>query len=343
MPLRQFGVTGGGDPIWLAELAAGDISVEVISYGATIHRVLAPDRDGNVADVVLGKDTAEGYMAPGAPSGAIIGRVANRIKNHAFRLNGRRYILETNEKRNTLHSGSGNYANRNFAVIDASGRHVRLAVRDRGEAGFPGEVAVEVCYTLDGDGTLSIEYSAIPTDDTPINLTNHVYFNLAGQDSGPVYGHTLTIGADFYTPADSANIPTGEILRIKDTPLNFSKPRKLGSAMIELANSGDKRNGFDHNFVLNGEGFRKVAEAADEESGRALEVFTDLPGVQLYTANFLRDGTAGKDGAKYGQHSGFCLETQFFPDTIHKPHFPGGIAYEGEIFSTATAYRFSAL
>jgi len=340
LALTKFGEMPGGDPVWLASISAGGVEAEIISFGATVHTLTAPDRSGITADVVLGKDGMEGYLAPGAPAASVIGRVANRIKNHSFTLYGKKFTLGANERTNTIHGGAGNYARKNFAVVEATDDMVRLALRDTGEGGFPGEVSVEVCYTLEDDGTLYIEYSAVPTHDTPINLTNHVYFNLAGQDSGPVYGQSLMLKADFYTPADALNIPTGEIIKTKKTPFDFSKPRMLGEAMEELARSGDKRHGFDHNFVLNGEGWRKVAEAWDEPSGRAMEVYTDLPGVQLYTANFLREGAAGKDGAEYGPHSGFCLETQFFPDAIHKPHFPGGLAYAYEVFSTATAYRF---
>ena len=345
MSLKQFGVlpagnARAGDAVWLAELKAGDVTVEIISYGATIHRVYAPDRNGNIADVILGRDDLAGYTSPGAAAGSVIGRVANRIKNHSFTINGKRYILDANERKNTLHGGSGNYAHKNFAVVEATDTLVRLATRDCGEGGFPGEISVEVCYTLSDDGMLMIEYSAVPTLDTPINLTNHVYFNLEGQGSGTVYGHTLSIDAGYYTPSDSKNIPTGEIFSVRRTPFDFLKPRNLGEAMIELERSGNIFNGYDINFVLNGEGWRKIAEARDEGSGRALDVFTDLPGVQLYTANNLRDGAVGKDGAKYLPHAGFCLETQFFPDTIHKPHFPGGLAYANELFATATAYRF---
>ena len=339
MALVNFGKTPNGDPVWMAELNGGGVTVEVISFGATVHRILAPDRSGKKADVVLGRDDMDGYASRGAPSAAVIGRVANRIKN-GFSLNGKKYVLDANDQNITLHGGRGNYARRNFAVVEATDSLVRLATRDHGEAGFPGEVSVEVCYTLSDDGTLLLNYTAIPTMDTPINLTNHIYFNLAGQDSGPVYGQTLKINADFITQSDAQNIPTGEVLKVKKTPFDFTKPRNLGDAIKEVIASGNIHNGFDINYVLNGEGWRKIAEAYDEASGRALEAYTDLPGVQLYTANFIREGTKGKGGATYQCHAGFCLETQFFPDTIHKPHFPGGIAYAGEAFSTATAYKF---
>ena len=340
MAIKQFGSTPGGDPVWIMQLEAGDVRAEVITYGATIHKILAPDRNGKIADVILGKDDMAGYAGEPAPAAAVIGRVANRIKNHSFSLNGKRYILDANEGKNTLHGGCGNYAYKNFAVVEATDGLVRLAARDGGEAGFPGEVAVEVCYSLYEDGTLLIEYSAIPTYDTPINLTNHVYFNLAGQESGTIDSHALSVDAGFYTPADARDIPTGEILKTSKTPFDFTKPQILGDAMAGLARAGDRHGGYDHNFVLNGIGWRKVAEAKDGASGRAMEVYTDLPGMQLYTANMLKAGTRGKGGVVYGPHSGFCLETQFFPDTVHKPHFPGGLAPANELFTTATAYRF---
>ena len=346
MALKLFGVLPagapqGGEQVWLAELKTEKVKVEILSYGAIIHRVLAPDRKGRQADVVLGTDSLGGYMDPGAPAGSVIGRVANRIKNHSFSINGKRYALDANENRNTLHSGSGNYAHRNYAVIDATDTSVRLAMRDRGEGGFPGEVTVEVCYTLSGDGTLLLEYSAVPTMDTPFNPTNHVYFNLAGHGSGKLNSQSLSIDAALYTPTDSLNIPTGEVRKVKKTPLDFTKPRNLSEAIYELEMFDDRWDGFDYNFVIDSDGWRKVAEASDTVSGRALEVFTDLPGIQLYTANHVAKGFAGKDGALYQPNAAFCLETQFFPDSIHKPHFPGGIAFANELFTTATAYRFS--
>ena len=342
MTLKKFGATPDGEAVWLAELKDGGISVEVISYGATVHKLLAPDRDGKYEDVILGKDNIKGYLDAGTPAASVIGRVANRISKHSFSLNGKRYNLVANEKKNTLHSASGNYARKNFSVIDATDKLVRMALRDCGEGGFPGEATIEVCYSLPGDGTLLMEYAVIPTMDTPVNLTNHIYFNLAGQGSGAVYGHTLSINADYFTPSDSRNIPTGEIFSVKKTPYDLRKPRNLGEALDELEKSGGIHNGFDINYVLKGDGWRKIAEAAEEGSGRVMEVFTDLPGVQLYAGNHIREGIAGKDGAKYRAHSGFCLETQFFPDSIHNPHFPGGIAFANELFTTATSYRFSA-
>ena len=340
MPLKQFGTTPGGDTVWLAELHAGSLAVDVITYGATIHRILAPGLDGTIADVILGKDDMQGYASFAAPAASVIGRVANRISEGSFSLNGKTYILETGEQKFMLHSGPGNYARKNYSVIEATDRLVRLAARDHGEAGFPGEIAVEVCYSLCDDGTLHINYTAIPTADTPINLTNHIYFNLAGQDSGTIYNQSLMIEADHYTPTSSLNIPTGEIFKTHGTPFDFTASRNLGTAIEGLKQIGDPHNGFDLNYVLNGCGWRKIAEAYDEGSGRALEAFTDLPGVQLYTANFIKEGTEGKGGAAYKAHVGFCLETQYFPDSIHQPHFPGGIAFTNKVYSTSTAYRF---
>ncbi|MDR1059888.1 MAG: galactose mutarotase, partial [Clostridiales bacterium] len=311
MGAKLFGQMPDGAQIWKCELRnAGGLSVELLTLGATIHRILAPDREGRTADVVLGKDGVEGYLSKGALAAATIGRVANRIQGHSFSLGGEAFELDANENGSTLHGGSGNYAGRVFSLVEATDSRARMVARDFGEGGFPGEVAVEVAFSLGDDGSLRIEYTAIPTRDTPINLTNHAYFNLAGHGSGPIDAHELQIEADFYTPSDAEDIPTGEIAKVAGTPFDFTSPRVLGPAMRELAASGDAHGGFDHNFALRGSGWRKIAVATEPASGRAMEVYTDLPGVQFYTANHAAPGAVGKDGAAYGRHSGFCLETQ---------------------------------
>jgi aldose 1-epimerase len=316
------------------------VSVEVLTLGATIHRILVPDRDGQPADVILGKEDAAGYLSAGAPAAATIGRFANRIRGHSFSLGGGTFVLDANENDNTLHGGSGNYALKAFALLDVTESSARMAVRDIGGGGFPGEVSAEVAFTLGDDNALYIEYSAVPTCDTPINLTNHAYFNLAGHGSGLIGAQELQIAADFYTPADGEDIPTGEITAVTATPFDFTSPRKLGAAMKELADYGDTHGGFDHNFVLKGGGMRKVAMVIDHASGRAMEVSTDLPGMQLYTGNLIPPNTAGKDRAVYGKHSGFCLETQYFPDSVHRSHFPSCVTRANELYRSVTAYRF---
>jgi aldose 1-epimerase len=343
MGMTLFGEMPGGGQVWKCELKNGSgVSAEILSLGATIHSLSVPGRDGRSADVILGKDDVAGYLSPGAAAAATIGRVANRIAGHSFDLGGKTYVLDANERDKTLHGGSGNYALRNFSVVEATGTLVRLAARDLGEAGFPGEAAIEVAFTLKPDNTLLIQYCAVPTQDTPINFTNHAYFNLAGHDSGEVDGQELQIDADFFTPADEEDIPTGEIAKVAGTPFDLTSPRNLGDAMRELQAFGDGHGGYDHNYVLRGAGFRKVAEAADPASGRVMEVYTDLPGLQLYTANMIAPGLIGKAGATYGKHGGFCLETQYFPDTMHRPHFPSCIVAADAVYRTETAYRFVA-
>ncbi|MDR2104100.1 MAG: galactose mutarotase [Treponema sp.] len=340
MGVELFGTLPNGENVWRCTLKnKGGMSAQIITLGAIIQSIRTADREGNFENVVLGRSDLAGYLAPRSPSAAVIGRVANRIKGHTFQIGGKVYDLAANEGNNTLHGGPGNYGRRNFALVEADDTLVRLALRDHGEAGFPGEVDVEVCYRLNDEGLL-IQYRVIPTEDTPLNLTNHVYFNLAGHGSGPINEQELQLEADFYTPADDENIPTGEILRTKGTPFDFSSPRKFGPAIAELAASGDKKGGFDHNFVLNGRGMRKVAWARDGQSGRVMEVFTDLPGMQLFTANHMQEGTPGNDGASYTRHGAFCLETQFFPNTVHVPHFPCCIVPANTVFSSATAYYF---
>ena len=337
-----FGALPDGSHVWRASLAnESGVSADILTLGATIHSIKAPDRLGRVSDVILGKKDVDGYLDSRACSAAVIGRVANRIKGHRFPRHGKVIMLDANERKNTLHGGSGNYARRNFALVEADSSHAVLALRDHGEGGFPGEVDIQVTYSLNDDNELMVEYLALPTEDTPINITNHAYFNLAGHSAGRIDRHELYINANFYTPADREDIPTGEILRVKDTPFDFTRARPLGEAMDELAEYGDKHGGYDHNFVLNGSGWRVAAAAHDPKSGRYLEVFTDLPGLQLYTANFIEEGTPGKGKAIYGKHSGFCLETQYFPDSVHQPHFPDCVVWAGEIFETATAFRFS--
>jgi aldose 1-epimerase len=340
MGIELFGKMPNGDSVWRCKLKnARGMSAEIITLGANIQTLYAPDRGGKAENVILGRSDLAGYLSPGCPSAAVIGRVANRIRGHSFRLNGRDYELPANDHNNTLHGASGNYGRRNFALIEADDTLVRLALRDHGEAGFPGEADVEVTYRLEDDGLL-IQYQVIPTEDTPVNVTNHVYFNLAGHTRNGIGEQELQLEADFYTRTDDENVPVGEILRTAGTPFDFSRFRKFGPALAELLASGDDKGGYDHNFVLNGTGMRKVAVARDGQSGRIMETFTDMPGLQLYTANNIPDGAAGYDGVTYKKHDAFCLETQFFPDTVHYPHFPCCIVRAGTVFTSSTAYRF---
>ncbi len=334
--MERFGTLSNGETVWICTIGnKKGMKAKIISYGGIMHSVLLNDG----TDVILGKETLDDYLTDPSNSAAVIGRVANRIGNAKFELNGKTYTLVANDRGNCLHGGGGAYAMRNFTVADISANSVRLAVFDNGEGGFPGEVDITVRYTVTEENELQIEYHAVASEDTPINLTNHVYFNLAGQGSGLIDNQELKICADFYTPADQNVLPTGEIAKVAGTPLDFRDFRGLGKAMKDLEDSGCVLGGFDHNYVLDGFGYRLVAVARDPASGRYMETYTDLPGVQLYTANHF-SGKAGKEGAVYHKHSGFCLETQFYPDSINRSQFPSALLKKDTVFYTKTAYRF---
>jgi aldose 1-epimerase len=289
---------------------------------------------------LLGAPDVRTYLKKGAPSASVIGRVANRISKSKFSLDGKNYTLDTNENENTLHSGSGNYALKNFTLLYANESSAQFVLKDFGEGGFPGEVNMSVTYTIKENNILEIHYQAISSCDTPINLTNHAYFNLNGHASGPVYKQKLQIMADFYTITNKQDIPSGEICKVEKTPFDLRKSHTLGLALADLATFGDWHNGFDHNFVFHEKGIKKAAIFYDPESGRKMEVFTDLPGMQLYCGNFIPKGFKGKDGASYGPHSGICLETQYFPDSVNIAHFPNCITKANTVFSTKTSFHF---
>lgn len=335
-----FGTMPNGDKVWRITIGnSNGMKAKIITYGGIIQSILLEKDDGQYVDVILGKDTLDVYLADGSSSAAIIGRFANRIGNASFELNGKTYELYANDRGNCLHGGTGGYGPRDFILAGVSDNSVKLALFDNGEGGFPGEVNLTVRYTVTDDNALVIDYTAVSSEDTPINLTNHVYFNLAGQESGSIYDQEISIDADFYTPCDDTVLPTGEVAYVGGTPLDLREFKTFGEAIKDLEDSGCILGGFDHNFVLNKKGYRRISVARDPKSKRYMETYTDLPGVQLYTANGLNN-RPGKDGATYTKHGGFCLETQFFPDSINKGHFPGGILKKGEIFSSRTAYKF---
>ncbi|MCL1830423.1 MAG: galactose mutarotase [Oscillospiraceae bacterium] len=338
--IEHFGNMPNGDAVYRVAIEnSKGMQVRIITYGGIMQSILLKDDKGEVVDVILGKETLDVYLNDGSSSAAVIGRVANRIGNAVFELNGKTYPLFANDRGNCLHGGKGMYGPRNFILAGLTENSVKLALFDNGEGGFPGEVNLTVTYTVTEDNAVDIFYTAVSTEDTPINLTNHVYFNLEGQGSGPIYDQEIMIDADFYTPCDDTVLPTGEIASVAGTPIDLREFKTFGTAIKDLEESGCILGGFDHNIVLNGTGYRKVSVARDPKSKRYMETYTDLPGVQLFTANSLGD-RPGKDGAVYTKHGGFCLETQFFPDTINKAHFPGGILKKGEVFTTRTTYAF---
>lgn len=337
-----FGAMPDGEPVYLCRLDnRRGTRAEILSLGGIIRGIWTRDRNGKTADVVLGQDSLQDYLENPSCSAAVIGRVANRISGGRFSLSGREYQLEKNDRGNCLHSGSGNYAACNFQVEEAGEDWVLLSLRDAGRGGFPGELLVTVRYQLTEDHILRLTYRAKAGESTPVNLTNHCYFNLGGHDHPQTGDHMVAIQADYYTAADQACIPTGEILRVAGTPLDLREPRALGGALAELSGSSWDYGGFDHNYVINGRGFRLAARAWDPQSGRRLEVHTDAPGLQFYTANHLDGVLKNKEGASYPRHCAYCFETQNYPDAVNVGHFPDPVVKRGESMVTLTEFRFS--
>ena len=340
----SFGKLPSGKPVYLFTLKnANGFIAKVTNYGAIITELHVPDRKGRLGDVVLGFDNLKQYLE-GNPAyfGCTTGRVANRTAKGRFTLEGKAYKLAVNNGPNALHGGIKGFDKVLWKATPLKGATVRFDYTSAdGEEGFPGKLAVTVVMKLTDANELVIDYTAATTKATPLNLTNHTYFNLAGQ--GDIKNHKLTIGADFYTPVDATQIPTGEICSVKDTPLDFTKPVAIGKRFAAL---GGKPIGYDHNFVLRGDSTNSglpafCARAVDPKSGRVMEVFTTEPGVQLYTGNWLDGSLTGKGGIVYEQHAGFCLETQHFPNSINTPYFPDTILRPRQTYGQVTIHRFS--
>jgi len=341
----MFGKLENGTPVEMFTLTNAHGAVaKVITYGATLTELWVPDRSGKTGDVVLGFDELKGYTGPNDPwFGATVGRVANRIAKGKFTLDGKEYSLEINDPPNNLHSGKSDLSHvvwKGEALKEPHGAAARFTYNSPdGDEGYPGNVSVSVTYTLTDDNQLRLNYRATTDKNTPINMTNHSYFNLSGGKD--ILGHVMYLNADRYTPVDSTLIPTGEIAPVKGTPLDFTKPTPIGAHIAEVAG---KPGGYDHNFVLNGEmgKLRIAARVSDPESGRQMEVWTVEPGIQFYSGNFLDGTITGKRAAVYGQHAAFCLETQHFPDSVNRPNFPSTILHPGSVYHTETIFKFSA-
>lgn len=337
-----FGRTKKGEEahLYLLENKNG-VKAYLTDYGAALVRILVPDKNNELRDVVLGYDDTAGYEQGDVFFGATVGRNANRVGGAHVEIAGKVYKLEKNDNDNNLHSGTHYYNKRLWDVVEQADDHVAFVLHSPdGDQGYPGAFDMHVTYTLDDSNELTIHYVAVPDQDTVINMTNHSYFNLNGHASGTVLGHKVTVNADSFTPADAYSIPTGEIRSVEGTPMDFRSGRVLGDDIDTDYEPLRFGSGYDHNWVLKNEGrFDKVAEVASEESGIVMEVYTDLPGVQIYTANFV-DGEPGKDGASYIKRSAVCLETQYFPDAVHHENFPQPLCRKGEKYDTRTAYRF---
>ena len=337
----EFGSTAKGEKASLYTLRnKGGIEIGVTDYGAALVKVLIPDKDGKVQDVVLGYDSAKAYEEGGVHFGATVGRVANRIGGACFELNGKIYALTANDNGNSLHGGCDYYNKRMWRAEEVTGQKVIFYLESPdGDQGYPGAVRISVTYELTDDNEIKLHYHAVSDADTLINLTNHSYFNLSGHASGPVLGQEVFIAADVFTRADAESVPTGEIVPVEGTPMDFRKYKAIGEAIGADYEALILGQGYDHNWVLKGSGLRLVAGMRSDKTGIVMEVLTDLPGMQFYTGNFLVS-EQGKKGAVYSRRHGACFETQYFPDAVHKEHFDGPVIKAGASYDTVTIYRF---
>ena len=338
---KVFFGTVGNDSIYQFKLQnAKGTEVFIMNYGGTITNLLVADKNGQKGDIVLGFDSLSGFLQKGNPYfGALIGRYGNRIANGKFTLDGKTYALATNNNGNHLHGGIKGFDKVVWNVDAASDSALHLSYNSKdGEEGYPGNLQVKVVYSLDNDNALKIDYTASIDKACPINLTNHTYFNLSAGKDSTILDHELMIDADRYTAVNDKLIPTGQLPSVKNTPMDFTKAKRIGNDIDKV------KGGFDHNWVLNkkDESLSLIATLYHPASGRFMEVYTTQPGVQFYTGNFL-DGTltGGKNGAKYVQHSGLCLETQHFPDSPNQPSFPSTVLKPGETYHQVTVYKFS--
>ncbi len=339
--VSSFGVTSKGVETSLYTLKNQNGMVAAVSdFGATLVQIQVPDKDGKVQDVVLGYDDVKGYEAGTLYFGATVGRVANRIGKASFELNGKTYQLTQNDNQNSLHGGRDYYNYRMWETEEVDDNHVTFLLHSEdGDQGYPGNVDIRVTYTLTEENEVKIHYVAVPEEDTLLNLTNHSYFNLSGNGSGTVLDQEVMICADAYTRADAESIPTGEIVPVEGTPMDFRQMKPIGKEIEADYEALHLGGGYDHNWVLNGIGTRKVAAMHSEATGITMEVYTDLPGMQLYTGNFIVRET-GKNGAIYEKRHAACFETQYFPDAVHKDHFQGPVVRAGETYDTTTTYKF---
>jgi aldose 1-epimerase len=343
-----FGHTNAGTAVDLYTLRNRQgMEVRIATYGGTVTELTAPDRKGHYADVVLGYDALPGYFKGTAYFGAMIGRYGNRIARGQFTLNGTKYTLATNNAPNSLHGGLIGFDkvvwNVDKASVGTQGPQLALSYLSHdGEEGYPGNLKVEAVYTLTEDNTLRLEYTAVTDKDTPVNLTQHTYFNLRGK--GDILGHVLQLPADRFTPVDTTLIPIGELRSVAGTPFDFRQPTAIGARIGVAAEQLKFGKGYDHNWVLNkaAGALTVVATVYEPDTGRVLEVSSTEPGVQFYSGNFLDGTSAGKGGWAYAQHDGLALEPQHFPDSPNEPTFPATILKPGQTYHNTIIYRFSA-
>lgn len=342
MEKTLFGTLPNGTPVHEYTLRAGALSCSIITYGGALRTLCVPDKNGAPVDVVLGFDTLQDYQKQDKYIGALVGRYANRIGNARFTLNGQEYRLAVNNGPNHLHGGLVGFNSQVWQAEPAAENKLTLRlISPDGQENYPGTLLAEVDYTLTAEG-LTIDYKAKSSADTVCNLTNHTYFNLAGQASGPMTGQQIQLFADRYTPTDAGSIPTGEIAEVAGTPMDLRSLTPIGAHIDDDFIQLKQARGYDHNWVINGEAgtLRPAARALCPETGIELQVLTTQPGVQFYAGNYLGGCPAGKGGAPYADRWGFALETQNYPDAPNKPGFPSAVLRAGETYSQTTVFQF---
>ena len=347
----DFGKTPDGTPVAIYTLTnKNGVEARITTYGGRVVSLKVPDRKGALGDVVLGFDSVEGYVTNGGPFfGALVGRYANRIGGARFTLGGVEYKVDKNDGANSLHGGARGFDKAVWTAKELADGGVELTyLSEDGEQGYPGNLTATVVYHLTDTNELKIDFGATTDKATVVNLTNHSYFNLSytnetGAGGGDILGHLMMLNADRFTPVDSGLIPTGELRAVKGTPFDFRMATAIGARIEQNDEQLKLGHGYDHNWVLNrrGGGLKVAARVEEPSTGRVLEVLTTEPGIQFYTGNFLDGKIVGKGGRSYGLRSGFCLETQHFPDSPNKPKFPSTVLKPGGRFESTTVFRFS--
>jgi len=346
---ESFGSTPEGKKADLFTLTnPNGLVAKITNYGCIVTELHVPDRDGKFADIVLGFDNLDDYIKDTPYFGAVVGRYGNRIAKGKFTLNGKEYSLAVNNGQNHLHGGLKGF---DKVIWDAQAMNTKdgpalklTYLSPDGEEGYPGNLSCTVIYTLTNKNELKISYEAETDKPTPINLTHHSYFNLAGHDAGDILAHEIMIDADRTTPVDEGLIPTGQIAPVKGTPMDFKKPTPIGARIDQQDQQLKFGRGYDHNWVLNNNSgeLALACSVYEPTTGRVMDLYTTEPGMQFYSGNFLDGSNIGKGGAVYNLRNGFCLETQHFPDSPNRPEFPSVILQPGQKYKHVTAYRFSA-
>lgn len=343
--MKIFGTMPDGKPVRMMALRSSKLELSFIEFGGRVISLKTPDRQDKLDDITLGYDTLDDYLKESAFFGALIGRFGNRIANGRFSLNGHRYQLPQNNGNNCLHSGHG-YHNCLWQVDEQSLKENEATLLYRshdGEDGFPGNLDIKVRYSLT-DSDWRIDYDATTDADTVVNMTQHAYFNLAGAGYASILDHELTIQANRYTPVDSTMIPTGELRSVINTPFDFLKPHRIGERIDDNDEQLKLGVGYDHNWVLNNQSgsLALATEAFEPTTGRVMQILTTEPGMQFYAGNFMDGAMLGKEGKRYPWRSGFCLETQHYPDSPNHPEFPSTQLKPDEVYRSTTIYRFSS-